>query len=171
MRITWTPGVRPASPSTGGLHFQGRSILTAALQVTRLGTENHFITITLLTTQEFSTLNPINHRQYLCLLLTLSQDLVKTFGINLASEVVLVGSGSGARGVGYNCDFLATAIREVNSRAQVRCIADSPDLVPWWVRSEECGGRGEERVEQEERLWGRRGDASCVEENKVGPPS
>ena len=119
----------------------------------------------------------------------LSQDLVKTFGIHLASEVLLVGSGSGARGVGYNCDFLATAIREVNSRAQVlnitaldqttacfitlrqvRCIADSPDLVPWWVRSEECGGRGEERVEQEERLWGRRGDASCVEENKVASP-
>ena len=34
------------------------------------------------------------------------QDLVATFGINKADSVVLAGSGTGARGVGYNCDYV-----------------------------------------------------------------
>ena len=40
------------------------------------------------------------------ILTSVLQDLVATFGINKADSVVLAGSGSGARGVGYNCDFV-----------------------------------------------------------------
>ncbi len=59
-------------------------------------------------------------------------------------------TGSGARGVSHNCDFLSDSIATVNPSARVRCVLDGPDLAPYWVRSPQCwdevrrreGGRG-----------------------------
>lgn len=92
------------------------------------------------------------------------QDLVSTFGVNKASSVVLVGSGSGARGVGYNCDYVSDAIKTVNNRADVRCILDGPDFTPWWVKTDvaSCKGKDINRLEQEHFLWGKVADQSCV---------
>jgi hypothetical protein len=89
------------------------------------------------------------------------QDLVSSFGINRATTLLLAGSGSGARGVGYNCDFVAEAMAEVNPSTNVRCLADSPDLSPWWVKREgQCNST--KKVEEEEKLWSRKADASCL---------
>jgi len=94
------------------------------------------------------------------------QDLVARLGIDRAGSVVLAGSGSGARGVGYNCDFVSSALA-----GRVRCLADSPDFVPWWVKTEEqqCQGRDREKIEREISLWGGVGDSSCIEDNKGSP--
>lgn len=96
------------------------------------------------------------------------RDLVAKFGIDQATSVVLVGSGSGARGVGYNCDFVADALRSVNPSTDVRCIADAPDFVPWWVKTdtEKCENKDYELLEEEKFLWGRADDESCVEDNE-----
>jgi len=96
------------------------------------------------------------------------QDLVARFGIEKASSVVLAGSGSGGRGVGYNCDFVRTALRGVNPAVDVRCLADGPDFVPWWVKSgaQQCGGRDLDKMEAGKLLWGRMDDESCLEENE-----
>ena len=93
------------------------------------------------------------------------QDLVASFGINTAERVVLAGSGSGARGVGYNCDYVSEAISSVNPGADTRCLLDSPDLVPWWVRTEAetCRGRDLNTAEREQLLWAKQPDQSCVE--------
>ena len=37
----------------------------------------------------------------------LLRDLVGKYGIDQAESIILVGSGSGARGVGHGCDYLA----------------------------------------------------------------
>ena len=88
-----------------------------------------------------------------------------SFGINTAERVVLAGSGSGARGVGYNCDYVSEAITSVNPGADTRCLLDSPDLVPWWVRTEAetCRGRDLNTAEREQLLWAKQPDQSCVE--------
>jgi len=96
------------------------------------------------------------------------QDLVASFGIDRAESVVLVGSGNGARGVGYNCDFVRQSINAVNPATDVRCVADAPDFVPWWVRTEfdSCQDKDYHELEVEKFLWGREGDESCDEENE-----
>ena len=90
------------------------------------------------------------------------------FGIERAGTVVLVGSGSGGKGVGYNCDYVSSTMREVNPSVDVRCLADGPDFVPWWVKTgaEQCGGQDLHKLESEKFLWGRMDDESCVEKNE-----
>jgi len=96
------------------------------------------------------------------------QDLVARFGIDRAESVVLVGSGAGARGVGYNCDFVRESINAVNPLTDVRCVADAPDFVPWWVKTEfdVCQDKDYDQLEVEKFLWGKEGDESCVEDNE-----
>ena len=49
----------------------------------------------------------------------------------------------------------------MNPSTNVRCLVDSPDLIPWWVKTENCNNT--QRVEDEEKLWARKADASCLE--------
>jgi len=84
--------------------------------------------------------------------------------------VVLVGSGSGARGVGHSCDYLAEAIATVNEDASVKCVLDGPDLIPYWlnddVAKDRCDTMEEDAFIEEttKELWGRTDDESCVRE-------
>ena len=94
------------------------------------------------------------------------QDLVANFGIDRAAEMVLVGSGAGARGVGYNCDYVGEAMRAVNPQLDMRCVLDSPDLVPWWVKTDNCNGRDVNQMELQHLIWGRQVDQSCLQANK-----
>jgi len=96
------------------------------------------------------------------------QDLVARFGIDRAESVVLVGSGAGARGVGYNCDFVSESINAVNPLTDVRCVADAPDFVPWWVKTEfdVCQDKDYDQLEVEKFMWGREGDETCDEANE-----
>ena len=57
-------------------------------------------------TRQSSRLTGNLHFQGKNILTSTLQDLVSTFGINQADSLVLVGSGTGARGVGYNCDYV-----------------------------------------------------------------
>ena len=99
---------------------------------------------------------------------SLLRDLVANFGIDQAKSIVLVGSGSGARGVGHGCDYLAEAIKNVNDKAEVRCVLDAPDLLPYWVHDpvaeERCESDNTEAFFEEttKELWGRTDDESCV---------
>ena len=56
----------------------------------------------------------------------------------------------------------------MNSRADVRCILDSPDFIPWWVRTEadQCKGQDYNALELEHFLWGKEADQSCMEESR-----
>jgi len=90
------------------------------------------------------------------------EDLSRRFGLDGARSLTLVGTGSGARGVGHNCDYAASLLPGVD----VRCIADSPDMVPWWVRTDDCQERDFEKEENEKILWGREDDETCAEEFK-----
>jgi len=96
------------------------------------------------------------------------QDLVARFGIDRAESVILVGSGAGARGVGYNCDFVSESINAVNPLTDVRCVADAPDFVPWWVKTEfdVCQDKDYDQLEVEKFMWGREGDETCDEANE-----
>merc|ERR1712117_724562 len=78
------------------------------------------------------------------------------------------GSGGGARGVAYNCDYVRDAITAVNPQTDVRCILDGPDLVPWWLKTEQdtCKGQDYNSLEQEHYLWGKQADQSCIEEEE-----
>ena len=69
----------------------------------------------------------------------------------------------------YSCDYLAEAIANVNDKAEIKCILDGPDLLPYWVHD----SIAEERCENEtmaeaffetstKELWGRTDDESCV---------
>ena len=78
----------------------------------------------------------------------------------------MAGSGAGARGVGFNCDFVAEAMVAVNPQVEVRCLLDGPDLVPWWVRTEDCNGRDLNKMELQHLIWGRQVDQSCLLANK-----
>jgi hypothetical protein len=99
---------------------------------------------------------------------SLLRDLVANFGIDQAESIILVGSGSGARGVGHSCDYLAEAIANVNDKAEIKCVLDGPDMLPYWVHD----SIAEERCENEtmeaffetntKELWGRTDDESCV---------
>jgi len=94
------------------------------------------------------------------------QDLVATFGIDRAERFVLAGSGAGARGVGFNCDYVGEAMAAVKPEVDVRCLLDSPDLVPWWVQTEDCQGRDLNKMELQHLVWGRQVDQSCLRDNK-----
>jgi len=100
----------------------------------------------------------------------LLRDLVGKYGIDQAESIILVGSGSGARGVGHGCDYLAEAIATVNEKASVKCVLDSPDLTPYWLNDEiaqqRCNESGSEAFidEATKDLWGRTDDESCVRE-------
>ena len=101
---------------------------------------------------------------------SLLRDLVANYGIDQAENVVLVGSGSGARGVGHSCDYLAEAIATVNEDASVKCVLDGPDLIPYWlnddVAKDRCDTMEEDAFIEEttKELWGRTDDESCVRE-------
>merc|ERR1711935_704658 len=100
----------------------------------------------------------------------LLRDLVGKYGIDQAESIILVGSGSGARGVGHGCDYLSEAIATVNEKASVKCVLDSPDLTPYWLNDEiaqqRCNETGSEAFidEATKDLWGRTDDESCVRE-------
>eukprot|EP00095_Tigriopus_kingsejongensis_P001054 maker-scaffold631_size122145-snap-gene-0.37 protein:Tk01054 transcript:maker-scaffold631_size122145-snap-gene-0.37-mRNA-1 annotation:"hypothetical protein CAPTEDRAFT_219523" len=96
---------------------------------------------------------------------SLLRDLVAKHGMGQAQEVVLVGSGSGARGVGRNCDFLADAIKTVNQKTEVKCVLDGVDLVPYWVHDDNCQ-HAHERPEVQKYLWGRQDDESCIQKHE-----
>ena len=74
----------------------------------------------------------------------------------------------GARGVGHGCDYLADAITNVNEKAEIRCVLDGPDLLPYWVHDSIAEERCEEDnteaffEETTKLLWGRTDDESCV---------
>jgi len=91
------------------------------------------------------------------------EDLSSKFGLEGARSLSLVGTGSGARGVGYNCDYVASLLPSV----RVKCIADSPDMVPWWIKTDDCDRRDYEKEEGVKNLWGRQEDESCIEKNKA----
>eukprot|EP00090_Calanus_glacialis_P018040 TRINITY_DN2796_c0_g1_i5.p1 TRINITY_DN2796_c0_g1~~TRINITY_DN2796_c0_g1_i5.p1 ORF type:complete len:659 (-),score=174.49 TRINITY_DN2796_c0_g1_i5:130-2106(-) len=114
-----------------------------------------------------STGNLIFHGKHI--LTAVLKDLVSRFGIERAASVVLAGSGSGAKAVGYNCDYVSEALRGVNPTVDLRCLADGPDFVPWWVKTddEQCGEKDIHKLEAEKKFWGRLDDVSCVTENKV----
>jgi len=101
---------------------------------------------------------------------SLLRDLVAKYGIDQAENVVLVGSGSGARGVGHSCDYLSEAIATVNEAASVKCVLDGPDLIPYWlnddVAKDRCDTMEEDAFIEEttKELWGRTDDESCVRE-------
>jgi len=101
---------------------------------------------------------------------SLLRDLVAKYGIDQADNIVLIGSGSGARGVGHSCDYLAEAIATVNENASVKCVLDSPDLIPYWlnddIAQQRCEESGQEAFidEATKDLWGRTDDESCVRE-------
>ena len=93
------------------------------------------------------------------------QDLVANFGIDRAERLVLAGSGSGARGVGHNCDYVGEAMRAVNPELAMSCVLDGPDLVPWWVKTDDCNGRDLNEMELQHLIWGRQVDQSCLRAN------
>lgn len=99
---------------------------------------------------------------------SLLRDLVAKYGIDQADNIVLVGSGAGARGVGHGCDYLSEAIATVNPKTSVRCVLDGPDLIPFWlhddVAQDRCTVQGQEAIFEEatKDLWGRTDDESCV---------
>ncbi len=101
---------------------------------------------------------------------SLLRDLVAKYGIDQAQNLVLVGSGSGARGVGHSCDYFSEAIATVNPNASVKCVLDSPDLIPFWLHDEvahdRCNENQQEAFIEEatKSLWGRTDDESCVRE-------
>jgi len=99
---------------------------------------------------------------------SLLRDLVAKYGIDQAENIVLVGTGSGARGVGHGCDYLSEAIATVNDKASVKCVLDGPDLIPFWlndaIAQQRCEATGQEAIIEEttKDLWGRTDDESCV---------
>jgi len=98
---------------------------------------------------------------------SLLRDLVDYFNIANAEDVVLIGSGSGARGAARNCDFLAESIAKVNTAATIRCVLDGVDFVPYWVQSPNCfNDKHQIKEESQKYLWARQDDKSCIEENR-----
>jgi len=85
------------------------------------------------------------------------------FNLFEATELVLSGSSAGAFGVGLNCDDVADWILKSNPNIKVRCIADSPDFIPWWVHSEDCPRREDNYQKFVNGYWSRDMDHSCQE--------
>jgi len=102
------------------------------------------------------------------ILLATLKDLVKRFKLARGGQLVLAGSGSGARGVGLQCDYVREALKAISPGMDVRCLMDGGDLVPWWVTtpSQQCQGTNINRLEDEKFLWGRDDDSSCLAQNE-----
>ena len=83
------------------------------------------------------------------------------FNLFDASEFVLSGSSAGAFGVGLNCDDVAEWLHANNPSMKVRCIADAPDFIPWWVHSDNCPRRAEGYQQFVNSFWARDADHSC----------
>jgi len=110
---------------------------------------------------------------------SLLRDLVAKHGIDRAESVVLVGSGSSARGVARTCDFLKEAMSTVNQQTVVKCVLDGPsDFVPYWIQDDErtmtycLKNRQALALKDEETrrfLWGRADDESCLKDLQIFP--
>ena len=50
-----------------------------------------------------------------------------------------------------------------NPGVNVKCVADAPDFIPWWVHSEGCPRREEDYQEFVNSYWSRDMDHSCQE--------
>ena len=74
--------------------------------------------------------------------------------------------GSGSRAAARNCDFLSKAIASVNPSADVKCILDGIDLVPYWVTDPLCHEQLAAQEEAKKFLWGREDDEKCIKDNK-----
>ena len=71
------------------------------------------------------------------------------------------GSSAGGFGVGLNCDDVADWLLGVSPAMRVRCLADAPDFVPWWVHTEDCPTRQENYQRDLAAFWSREPDTSC----------
>jgi len=83
------------------------------------------------------------------------------FNLFQAKVFVLSGSSAGGFGVGLNCDDVADWLHHTNPDMIVRCVADSPDFIPWWVHSEDCPRRDEDYQQFVNTYWKRDMDHSC----------
>merc|ERR1712020_7057 len=97
------------------------------------------------------------------------------FNLFEASELVLSGSSAGAFGVGLNCDDVADWLHQANPDIKIRCVADSPDYIPWWVHARNCKKRKNDYQHFLNGYWSREMDESCQEyafdpENRVQKP-
>ena len=50
----------------------------------------------------------------------------------------MLGSSAGGFGVGLNCDDVADWLGGANPQMRIRCVADAPDFIPWWVHTNNC---------------------------------
>merc|ERR550539_1679288 len=78
-----------------------------------------------------------------------------------ATDLVLSGSSAGGFGVGLNCDDVADWLTGANPDMTVRCLADAPDFIPWWVHTEHCPRREENYQRSVSQFWARDPDLSC----------
>ena len=63
--------------------------------------------------------------------------------------------------MGLNCDDVADWLLGANPTMTVRCLADAPDLVPWWVHTEDCPRRQKNYQRDLATFWSRNPDTSC----------
>ena len=63
--------------------------------------------------------------------------------------------------MGLNCDDVADWLLGANPSMTVRCLADAPDFVPWWVHTEDCHRRQENYQADLTTFWSRDPDTSC----------
>ena len=84
------------------------------------------------------------------------------YGLFSATDFVLSGSSAGGFGVGLNCDDVADWLLAANPGMRVRCVADAPDFIPWWVHSAECPRRQQEYQREVAEFWAREPDHSCA---------
>jgi len=83
------------------------------------------------------------------------------FNLFQATHFVLSGTSAGAFGVGLNCDDVADWLHGNNPGMDVRCIADAPDFIPWWVHSPDCPRRQPGYQDFVNEFWHRDPDHSC----------
>ena len=87
--------------------------------------------------------------------------LAHHFNLFEAKEFVLSGMSAGAYGVGLNCDDVSDWLHANNPDMKVRCVADSPDFIPWWVHSPDCPRRSDGYQKSVNMFWSRDMDHSC----------
>ena len=83
---------------------------------------------------------------------------VKT-NIGDLKQVVLLGTSAGAFGVQTNCDFVADKFKAEKNDLDIRCIADSGDLIP--TVGDDCST--EEAIMEKLEFVGAELDATCTE--------
>merc|ERR1711915_661068 len=86
----------------------------------------------------------------------LVDDLKKVTNIAGISQIVLLGTSAGGFGTQNVCDFVAENFKAENSNVDVRCIADSGDLVP------PVGLNCTSEVDAQS-FWGGESDDSCMD--------